>query len=67
MIGSRIRDLRLEKHMSQGELAKLVEVPQPTLSDIEPNRYEPRAGDISKYAQVLNVTVDMLLNEEVKN
>ncbi|MEK0384784.1 helix-turn-helix transcriptional regulator [Lacticaseibacillus paracasei] len=67
MIGSRIRDLRLEKHMSQGELAKLVEVPQPTLSDIEHNRYEPRAGDISKYAQVLNVTVDMLLNEEVKN
>lgn len=67
MIGTRIRDLRLEKKMNQGELAKLVGVPQPTLSDIEHNRYEPRVSDLSKYAEMLDVTVDQLLSDEVKN
>lgn len=67
MIGTRIRDLRLEKKMTQGELAKFVGVPQPTLSDIEHNRYEPRVSDLSKYAEMLGVTVAKLLSEEVKN
>lgn len=62
MIGTRIRDLRLEKHMTQGNLAKLIDVPQNTLSDIERNRYEPKVSTINKYAQALGTTVDELLN-----
>lgn len=63
MIGTKIRDLRLEKRMTQGELSNLIDVPQNTLSDIEHNRYEPKASALVKYANALNVSVDELLKE----
>lgn len=66
MIGTKIRDLRLEKKMTQGELSSLIDVPQNTLSDIEHNRYEPKASALTKYASALGVTVDELLKEKVK-
>jgi transcriptional regulator with XRE-family HTH domain len=66
MIGTRIRDLRMQKHLSQSYLAKTVGIPQPTLSDIEHNRYEPRVSMVNKFADVLGVTVDNLINDDAK-
>lgn len=64
MLGTKIKDLRLQKKLTQGELSKLVNVPQNTLSDIEHNRYEPKASSLKEYANALGVTIETLLEDK---
>lgn len=64
MIGNRIKNLRLEKNMTQSELSRLVNVPQNTLSDIEHDYYEPKVSALSRFANALGITVDDLLDSK---
>ncbi|QGG60113.1 helix-turn-helix domain-containing protein [Loigolactobacillus bifermentans] len=64
MIGSRIHDFRLERKMSQKDLASLTGVAQSTLSDIEHNRYEPKSSIIAAFARALNTTTDELIGTQ---
>lgn len=67
MIGSQIREYRQARKLSQSNIAQLIGVPQSTLSDIENNRYEPKISLASRIAEVLGVTLEALLNREVKS
>jgi|SRR5699024_9774200 len=57
-----IRSLRKEKHLSQKELAKLVNVSSQVISNWERNYTTPNADDISRLAKVLNTSTEKLLD-----
>ena len=57
-IGAKIRDLRQQRHWSQGELAKLLEISQPTLSEIERGEASLSAENLLRILRIFNVGVD---------
>lgn len=57
----RIRTRRNELGMKQTELAKAINVSQPTLSEYENGKYEPDSTTLKKLAEVLGTTVDYLV------
>lgn len=56
-LGSRIRELRIERGLTQPQLAKMVGVTNAVISFWE----EPKASYVKKLAMCLNVTTDYLL------
>ena len=67
MIGSRIKDLRKGKKMSQSDLGKIIGVSQTTVTAWETGRAEPSSAYISKLADFFNVSADYLLGRPEKN
>ncbi|QQE10764.1 helix-turn-helix transcriptional regulator [Planctomycetota bacterium] len=65
-IGNRLRVARAERNLSQGELAKLVNVTRQTISSIETKQYCPSTLLSLSLAKVLGKTVEELfyLEEE---
>ncbi len=66
----RLEKLRLEKGYSQEELAKLINVSQPTYWAYENKGSIPHKNTLIQLARVLGVTVDELTNgteKEVEN
>lgn len=61
VLAANVRRLRLEKGLSQGELAKLCDLPQPRISDVEAGRRDRRLGTVSTIANALGVPVDVLV------
>lgn len=61
MLGERIAKLRLEKQMTQEELAKALQISRSALSLYELNKREPDAETLSKIADFFGVTIDYLL------
>lgn len=60
--------LRRERGLTQAELARLVDMAQPNISDYERGIYVPTATTIIRLAQVLGVSADTLLGlEPLKN
>lgn len=57
----RIKDRRNELGIKQAELAKAINVSQPTLSEYENGKYEPDSATLRKLAQELETTVDYLV------
>ena len=60
-IGVKIRDLRIAKEMSQGDLAKAVEVKQSAISKYEKGIVYPSLEVLAKLSIVLDTTTDYLL------
>ena len=60
-IGKRIRDIRLEKKMSQLELAKQAGTHQSNLSGWERGKRDIFAWSLARLAMVLEVSTDYLL------
>lgn len=65
-MGSKIRDLRKEKRLSQTELGKLIHVSQQTVTAWENNKAEPTSSAVVQLAEVFNVTTDYLLGRPEK-
>ena len=63
MIGEKIRTTRLEKGMSQEELAELARLHRVSVAKYETNRVEPGADALSRIADVLEVSADYLLDK----
>lgn len=63
-LGERIKSLRLEKNLTQPQLAKLVGVSSGMISIWENNINEPKASNIKKLATSLSVSADYLLDME---
>ena len=63
-LGETIKALRLEKGLTQPQLAKLVGVSNGMISIWENNVNEPKASCLKALAIALDVTVDTLLGEE---
>lgn len=60
-LGERIKELRLEKGLTQPELAKIIGVSNGIISIWENNVNEPKATFIKRLATALDVTSDYLL------
>lgn len=63
-IAQRIKQLRLEKNLTQPELAKKINVSNGQISFWENSINEPKASYIIKLAKFFNVTTDYLLGLE---
>ena len=61
-LGETIKDLRIEKGLTQPQLAKLVGVSNGIISIWENNINEPKATYIKRLALVFGVSADYLLN-----
>ena len=64
-LGETIKSLRLEKGLTQPQLAKLVGVSNGMISVWENNINEPKASYLKALATALDVSVSFLLGEEV--
>ena len=64
LIGSKIRKLRLEKGITQIELAKKAGISNTYLSDIENERTNPSLKTLLKIAKALETNFDMIFHKE---
>lgn len=60
--GQRIRALRTEKKLTQGELAKIVGVSAPNVTGWEKDAYSPKADPLSKMAAYFGVSTSYITN-----
>lgn len=60
IVAKRVREIRLEKKLSQSELADRLGWPQPQLSDLETGKHKPKLPTIEHLAKVLRVPVSQL-------
>ena len=66
-IGQKVKQERERHGWSQAHLSDVSGVPQSTISTIESRTKRPDAVTLNDIARALGITVDALLNEEVKN
>ena len=66
-LGKNIQNLRKQKHMTQEELAQLLNVTRQTISKWESNYNEPDIKTLKKLACIFEITVDELIfdHEEI--
>lgn len=65
-IGDRLRTLRLQKELTQKELAELIGIPRTTYANYEANKREPSLDVLNNIADKLNITLnDILINNFV--
>lgn len=64
-LGETIKALRIEKGLTQPQLAKMVGVSNGMISIWENNVNEPKASYIKALATALDVSVSVLLGEEI--
>jgi transcriptional regulator with XRE-family HTH domain len=62
-LGETIKALRIEKGLTQPQLAKIIGVSKGMISIWENNINEPKATYLKALASALDVTVDQLLND----
>jgi len=63
-IGTRVKELRTKKGISQQELAELLGVSRPAISQIETGGRKICAEELDSLAKIFNISVDSLLNKE---
>ena len=61
----RLRELREEKGLAQGQLAQIMGVNQRTISKYELGTSEPDIATIKKFCEFFKVTIDYFLNFRV--
>ncbi len=66
-LGEKIKNLREDCDLTQGELGKLINMTQRKISYIENNKYEPSIEDIRAFCIFFNVTSDYLLDLKANN
>ena len=64
-LGTRIQSLRKENGLSQNELAKKIQVSKAQMSRYEVKGVQPPADVLNKMADVLNTSVDFLINGDM--
>ncbi len=60
-LGENLKRIRTEKNMSQGDIARALEVDRGYISNIENGKQNPTLSTIAKLADSLRVSVDELL------
>lgn len=58
-----LKNIRLEKNMSQEQLAKEINVDRSTVTKWETGEAMPRANKLVKLSQIFNCSIDELLKE----
>lgn len=64
MKNNRIKELRMEKDLSQGQLSALVGISQANISRWEAGIIIPNVLDCWKLAEFFDVTIDYLIGKE---
>lgn len=67
MLGENILKLRKKQGLSQEQLGELVNVTRQTISNWELNETTPNPGQLKLLSKALNVSIDELLDNDVKN
>ncbi|MDK7951637.1 helix-turn-helix domain-containing protein [Lactobacillus paragasseri] len=67
MIGNKVHDLRIKKHLTQTELSKILHVSQQTITKWENGKAEPSSSALAKISDYFNVSADYLLGKPEKN
>lgn len=62
-IARRIRDARTLAGLSQGQVAKMLDMHRPTISEIEAGNRRVSANEISRFAEIFDVSTSYLLAE----
>ena len=60
-LGQNLKKIRIQKKMSQGDIARTLDVDRGYISNIENGKKNPTLATIDKLAKALNVSVDELL------
>ncbi|MDR0442791.1 MAG: ankyrin repeat domain-containing protein [Treponema sp.] len=63
-VSSNIRRLRKELNMSQDDIASKLNIARPVISNWERSIGEPSTSQLARLAQILNVSIDILVNNE---
>lgn len=63
IIAERLREARKMAGLSQGQVAKLLDMHRPTVSEIEAGNRRVSAEELSRFAETYDVTVSWLLAE----
>lgn len=66
MLGERIKSLRIEKNITQQQLADLLSVAKSTIGMWENNKREPDIETIKQIAEILDTPLAFLLNDTIK-
>lgn len=64
-IGERIKDNRIDKRMTQQQLADLLNLSRPTVAKYEKDVIQPSADILIKIADVFDISLDYLLGRKV--
>jgi transcriptional regulator with XRE-family HTH domain len=64
LFGTRLRETREAAGLSQSELARLVNIPQPRLPALEQGRTDVRLSTIRRFAKALGVQLTDLLSPD---
>jgi len=67
VVGKRIREARKMAGLSQQQLATLLKLHRPTVSEIEAGNRRVAAEELSRLADILDVSVAWLLGESPEN
>ncbi len=67
MLGENIYNLRKKKNLSQEDLAEMIEVTRQTISNWELGETAPNPEQLKLLSKALNISVDDLLNNDIKN
>lgn len=62
-IAERLREARKAAGLSQGQVAKLLQMHRPTISEIEAGNRRVSAEELVKFAETYDITVSWLLGE----
>jgi transcriptional regulator with XRE-family HTH domain len=63
-LAQRLRTAREHSGLSQGQVAKLLDMHRPTVSEIEAGRRKVSAEELTEFARIYEVTVAWLSGEE---
>lgn len=63
IVAGRLREARKAAGLSQGQVAKLLNLHRPTVTEIEAGNRRVSAEELSRFAQTYDVTVSWLLAE----
>lgn len=66
-VGKNIRYLRKSKKMSQPDLAKKLNKSESTIQMWETNYRSPKMGTVQQIADIFNVPINELINEDLEN
>ncbi|MTI49434.1 MAG: helix-turn-helix transcriptional regulator [Firmicutes bacterium] len=64
MFGKRLRELRLNKSLTQEQLGKIIGKSKNNISQYETGKREPDLETLNKFAEIFNVKVDYLLGNK---
>ena len=66
-VGARIKEARLRKHLSQAQLAELLGLTPPYISNIETGKQNMSITALAKISDVLEVSADWILRNNTRD